>query len=242
MTIERYPRRARRYHAAIYIATLLLLATGWWLLAGREGQPSPLARLLNVPDVTLHVWFGWALVLVALAPLPFALRGVIAFVRETIRRDRGDLRWLIRWPLSVITGRFPRHEGHFDPGQRLANVAIVVLLVLLIGTGVALTVIHVGPVFAILDSVHRLATIAFTVVIVGHIVVAAGVLPGYRGAWRSMHLGGRLSLDTARRLWPGWTERTLRAKATPKDRNASRPRSNEADTTTPISGRPTHAA
>jgi hypothetical protein len=48
-------------------------------------------------------------------------------------------------------------------------------------------------------------------VIVGHIVVAAGILPGYRGAWRSMHLGGRVSLDTARRLWPGWTERRLAA-------------------------------
>ena len=39
MTVERYRRSARRYHAAVYVLTLLLLATGWWLLAGREGQP-----------------------------------------------------------------------------------------------------------------------------------------------------------------------------------------------------------
>ena len=31
--------------------------------------------------------------------------------------------------------------------------------------------------------------------------------PGYRGAWRSMHLGGRLDRAVARRLWPGWLER-----------------------------------
>jgi cytochrome b subunit of formate dehydrogenase len=37
MRIERYPRSARRFHTAIYVVTLLLLATGWWLLAGREG-------------------------------------------------------------------------------------------------------------------------------------------------------------------------------------------------------------
>ena len=107
----------------------------------------------------------------------------------------------------MFTGRFRRHEGHFDPGQRLANVAIVGLLALLIVSGVGLVVVHAGPLFAALNLVHRISTIAFTVVIVGHIVVATGILPGYEGVWRSMHLGGRLSLDTACRLWPGWTER-----------------------------------
>jgi hypothetical protein len=74
---------------------------------------------------------------------------------------------------------------------------------------VALVFVKVGPAFAFLAAVHRLATIAFTVVILGHVIVAIGVLPGYRGAWRSMHLGGRLRLDTARRLWPGWTDREV---------------------------------
>jgi len=48
-----------------------------------------------------------------------------------------------------------------------------------------------------------------TPVILGHVLVAIGVLPGYRGVWRSMHLGGHLREETARRVWPGWTERTL---------------------------------
>ena len=210
MRIERYPRSARRFHTAIYVVTLLLLATGWWLLAGREGQPSPIAQLTGIPDARLHVWLGWQLVIVALAPLPFALRGIRTFVRETARFDRGDVRWLVRLPVAAFTGRFRRHEGHFDPGQRLANVAIVGLLVVLVASGVGLLVVHGGPLFAALNLVHRISTIAFTVVILGHIVVAAGILPGYRGVWRSMHLGGRLSLDTARRLWPGWTERHIR--------------------------------
>jgi formate dehydrogenase subunit gamma len=209
MTVERYPRSARRYHAAIYVVTLLLLATGWWLLTGREGDPSPIARLLGVPDARIHVWLGWALVVTAAAPLPFALRGVAGFVRETLRRDRGDLRWLAHLPAAIVTGRFPRHEGHFDPGQRIANVAIVGLLGTLIVSGVGLVMVHAGPLFAVLAAVHRVATIAFTIVIVGHVVVAIGILPGYRGAWRSMHLGGRVRVDTARRLWPGWTERAL---------------------------------
>lgn len=123
MTIERYRRSTRRYHAAVYATTLLLLATGWWL-AGREGTPSPLALVTGVPDVELHVWFGWALLLVAVLPLPFALRGVATFVRETIRVDPGDRAWLVRWPIAIATGRFPRHEGHFDPGQSRARTAI----------------------------------------------------------------------------------------------------------------------
>jgi cytochrome b subunit of formate dehydrogenase len=209
MTIERYPRSARRYHTAVYLATLLLLTTGWWLLAGREGDPSPLAVITGVPDVQLHVWFGWALVVAAIVPLPFALRGVSAFVRETARVDRDDLGWLVRWPVAIVTGRFPRHDGHFDPGQRLANIAIVALLAALVVTGVALVFIKVGPAFAVLAAIHRAATIAFTIVVAGHVFIAVGILPGYRGVWRAMHLGGRLRLDTARRLWPGWTDRQV---------------------------------
>src|SRR5262245_2875552 len=217
MRIERYSRSARRFHTAIYVVTLLLLATGWWLLAGREGQPSPIAQLTGIPDARLHVMLGWVLVIVALVPLPFFVRGIVTFIRETARYDRGDASWLVRLPVAAFTGRFRRHEGHFDPGQRLANVAIVGLLATLVVTGVGLVVIHAGPLFAVLNVIHRLSTIAFTIVIVGHIVVAAGILPGYRGAWRSMHLGGRVSLDTARRLWPGWTERHM-AEAESEDR------------------------
>jgi formate dehydrogenase subunit gamma len=209
MTLERYPRSARRFHTAVYTLTLLLLASGWWLLGGREGQPTPIARLTGVPDVVLHVWLGWALLAIAILPLAFATRGVIGFVRETLRYDRGDVGWLLRWPVGVFTGRFGRHEGHFDPGQRLANVAIVGMLVILIITGVGLVFVHVGPFFAILAQLHRLATIAFTIVIVGHIVIALGILPGYRGVWRSMHLGGRVPVDAARRVWPGWTEQRI---------------------------------
>jgi cytochrome b subunit of formate dehydrogenase len=207
MTIERYRRRFRRFHTAVYVVTLLLLGSGWWLLAGGEGRPTPLARLTGIPDTEIHVWLGWALLVIGVLPLAFAMRSVIGFARETLRYDRGDVGWLLRWPIGVVSGRFRRHEGHFDPGQRLANVAIVGLLALLIGTGIGLVFVHVGPAFAILALVHRLATIAFTAVIAGHILIASGVLPGYRGVWRSMHLGGKLRIETARRIWPGWTER-----------------------------------
>ena len=41
------------------------------------------------------------------------------------------------------------------------------------------------------------------------LLIALGVLPGYRGVWRSMHFSGRIPIETAWRVWPGWTERAL---------------------------------
>jgi formate dehydrogenase subunit gamma len=135
---------------------------------------------------------------------------VATFVRETFRRDPGDLRWWRRWPAAVVTGRFARHEGAFDPGQRVMNMALVGGLAVLTTTGIGLSLIHGGPAFAWLDRVHRVTGVVVTLAAAGHVLVAAGVLPGYRGVWRSMHLGGRVRADTARRLWPAWTERADR--------------------------------
>lgn len=51
--------------------------------------------------------------------------------------------------------------------------------------------------------------------IVGHVVVASGALPGYRGVWRSMHGRRGVTEETARRLWPTWARRRLDADRLP---------------------------
>jgi formate dehydrogenase subunit gamma len=205
-TVERYDRRTRWFHAAVYILVLVLLGTGWWLIAGREGDPSPAAALTGVPDTELHKMAGWALIVVALAALVVGRKGVITFLRGSLRFRRGDLGWFARWPKAVFTGRFGYHDGHFDPGQRILNLALLVTLGLLVVSGGGLVLLHGGPVFAVLDRVHKWATYAVTALIFGHVVVAAGILPGYRGVWRSMHLGGKLDTGVARRLWPAWSQ------------------------------------
>ena len=205
--VERYRRRARWFHAAAYIAVGLLLATGWWLLLGQEGNPSLLANLTGIPDTSLHKMIGWGFVGVAFGGI--ALLGweaTATFVRESVRFKRSDALWFARWPAAILTGRFARHEGHLDPGQRIANMVIVVGLMVLTTSGIGLVAVHGGPVFVWLLRVHVWATYVVTLMIGGHILIASGLLPGYRGAWRSMHLGGRLDPRVAKRLWPAWFE------------------------------------
>jgi cytochrome b subunit of formate dehydrogenase len=218
-TVERYNRRTRWFHAGVYLSGLILLGTGWWLALGYEGRPSPLARLFRTPDTVLHTNIGWFMAGLSVVGLAFGWRAMRSFVAETIRVDKGDGRWLLRWPKAVFTGRFARHEGHFDPGQRILNVALTIGLVVLIGSGVGMAWLSGGPVFAVLVRLHIWSTYAVTPLIIGHIVVAAGILPGYRGVWRSMHLGGRLDTAVARRLWPGWLDGAQR-----RERNAVRER------------------
>src|SRR5262245_48699598 len=207
--LTRHSRRARWLHAAIYLLTIPLIWTGGWLLFGKEGDPSFVARAFHVADVRLHVWAGRALALVAFVAIALGHRGVRTFVRETFRRDAGDARWWARWPRAILTGAFARHEGTFDPGQRVANVLIVGGLLALTASGIALTLLHGGPVFAWLAKIHLWTAVVVTPVILGHVLVSVGVLPGYRGVWHSMHLGGRVPEETARRVWPGWTEREV---------------------------------
>lgn len=205
--VERHNRRTRWFHAGVYGCVLVLLATGWWLLTGQEGQPSPLARVTGIADARLHTVVGWVLGGLAAAGVVFGWRAARTLLRDSVRFRHGDLRWFRRWPAAVFTGRFPRHDGHFDPGQRVANLVLVVLLAALVGSGVGLALIPGGPAFRWLHLVHRWSTYLITPVLLGHILIAAGILPGYRGAWRAMHLGGRLPVQVARRLWPGWLDR-----------------------------------
>jgi formate dehydrogenase subunit gamma len=158
--------------------------------------------VLGAPDTEVHRTGGWVLVGLAVCGVTLGERAAWTFVRETARLDRGDGRWFRRWPVGALTGRFAPHRGHFDPGQRLANVAFVATLGTLIGSGIALTTLSGGSTFATLVKVHRGATYALTALVVGHVVLVSGVLPGYRGAWRAMLGRGGVTVATTRRLWP----------------------------------------
>jgi formate dehydrogenase subunit gamma len=192
----------RWFHGATFAVTAVLLATGWWLRTGHEGQPSLVARVFDAPDTDVHTNAGWLLVAVLGVGVTVGVRAAWTFARETLRVDRGDPRWLLRWPVGALTGRFARHDGHFDPGQRLANVAFVGAFATVVVSGVALTTLSGGPTFATMVRVHRGATYVLTALVIGHLVLVSGLLPGYRGVWRAMVGRGRIPRRIARRLWP----------------------------------------
>jgi formate dehydrogenase subunit gamma len=223
VTVVRNNAATRWFHAAVFVATAVLLATGWWLRGGNEGRPSALADLLGAPDTEIHRRAGWALAGIASAGLTLGVRAAWTFTRETVRVDRGDGRWFRRWPAGALTGRFARHEGHFDPGQRLANLAFVATLGTLVGSGVAMTTLSGGPTFATLVRVHRGATYVLTVLVIGHVVVVSGLLPGYRGVWRAMVGRGRVPARTVRRIWPASSPETNRSHRPPCSREDRQP-------------------
>ena len=199
--VQRYGRTARWFHAVVYLLVLILLAGGWWFVVDRYQNPA------LGPDTLIHEVAGLLLVLVTVLYAGTRARAVRGFIRESTTREPGDSRWLAAWPRAAVTGRFERHDGQYDPGQRMANLVMVVTLGLIAVSGLSLLLLPgSGDSFKALE-IHRWATFALTPVILGHIVVASGVLPGYRGVWRSMHLGGRLPVGVARRIWPGWTDR-----------------------------------
>lgn len=201
-TVERYNRAARWFHVGVYLLVLVLLGTGWWFLTVGYEQPSPLARLTGEPDGVVHELTGFAFAGLAAVGIVRGFRAVRFFLAESLRFRRTDLRWFARWPAAAFTGRFAPHHGHFDPGQRVANAVMVITLAALLATGFGMLYLPPGPIGDLCYPLHRWSTFAATPVLLGHIVVAAGVLPGYRGVWRSMHLGGRLPDEVARRIWP----------------------------------------
>jgi cytochrome b subunit of formate dehydrogenase len=212
-TVPRNNGKTRWLHAGVYLTVLLLLFTGWWLTLGAEGDASVLSQLSGLPDTELHEWTGWVFAGLAALGVLLGWRAARTLLVDSVRYRRTDLRWFRRWPAAVFTGRFDRHEGHFDPGQRIMNLVMIVLLLALVVSGIGLVTVSGGPEFVWYNRIHRWATYLLTPVLIGHIVVAAGLLPGYRGVWRAMHLGGRLRTGVAERLWPAWLERE-RAKPT----------------------------
>src|SRR5262249_4387369 len=148
------------------LPTLVLLGTGWWLLQGHEGQPTFLARWLDLPDVEIHRRAGWVLAGGGAAGIVLRAPGTRTLVPETLRADRGDGRWLAAWPRGVLTGRFRSHRGHFDPGQRIANVLFALTLLTVVGSGIALTQLPGGSTFALMVKIHRYATYVLTPLVI----------------------------------------------------------------------------
>ncbi|HET9477133.1 MAG TPA: cytochrome b/b6 domain-containing protein [Dehalococcoidia bacterium] len=212
--------RARGLHAAVFLAAGFLLLSGMAIMG--EGVPE-LQTLLggHVATGRYHRWAGLGLVITLVLLVPVLRpRAVLTFVRESTSFSMPDLQWLRSLPgvaLGLSRQSLPWHRGHFDPGQRLFNLALVAAFLALSVTGILMAFPdRFQPlVFAWSLRIHRIATWLFVALAAAHIFVASGLLPGYRGVWRAMLGSGRVDQSLAQRLWPGWAERADAADKVP---------------------------
>jgi formate dehydrogenase subunit gamma len=237
-TTERLLRNrpvARRLHAAVYLLTGFLFLSGLAVLG--EGRPAIEALLGgHVAAARWHRWVGFGLM--GLGVLVAVLRPGTStwFLAESARFGRRDLVWFVRHPRFLLRpARYAsaRHDGHFDPGQRVFNVVVVVSLLVLAVTGAVMSFPQrfVPVAFAASLQIHRAITWVLGIAVAGHLVVVSGLFRGYRGVWRAMHSDGRVRITLAQVLWPEWArdqeggrppERparpTIRPRTTPRRR------------------------
>jgi cytochrome b subunit of formate dehydrogenase len=217
--ILRNGRRARWLHALVYLTTVFLAYSGIAVL--EEGRPA-LADVLggHVPAATSHRWVGYGLLVVAALVVVVWWRAAGRFLSDSVEFRRSDGRWLAGYPRMALARRrpapAPHHAGHFDPGQRVFNILLLLALFVLGATGVVLGMPQrfLPAAFAWSFRIHKLTTWVLIGLVAGHLLLASGLLPGYRGVWRAMHRDGRVPATTAARLWPAWAGLSYRQAPT----------------------------
>jgi cytochrome b subunit of formate dehydrogenase len=216
--VLRNGRRARWLHALAYLTTVFLTYSGIAVL--EEGRPA-LARVLggHVPAATWHRWVGYGLLVAAVLVVMVWWRAAGRFLSDSVEFRRSDVSWFAGYPRMALAPRrpapAPHHSGHFDPGQRIFNILLLLALAVLGATGVVLGMPErfVPAVFGWSLRIHKLTTWVLLGLVAGHLLLTSGLLPGYRGVWRAMHRDGRVPGATAGRLWPAWTAATRGAAA-----------------------------
>jgi cytochrome b subunit of formate dehydrogenase len=224
--VVRNGRRARWLHTLVYLSTLFLAYTGIAvLLEGHPGLSRPFGG--HVPTATSHRLVGYGLLIFAALVALVWWRAAGRFAANSVRFSRLDLRWLAGYPrMALAPGRSQPapHRGHFDPGQRVFNVLLVLTFLVLGVTGIVMGMPErfLPSVFGWSLRIHELATWVLIGLVAGHLLLASGLLPGYRGVWRAMHLGGRVPAATARRLWPLWSTAPQRQRAVAQNAGGAR--------------------
>lgn len=210
MPLLRNARSPRRIHAGLYLVTGFLLLSG--ISVAGEGYPF-LANLIggHVAAAGWHRWVGFGLIGAGLLLPALRPRAALRFLTESIRFGKGDLRWFVAYPGFVLAPRSHdpgHHGGHFDPGQRVLNCLILLSFMALSVSGIIMSFPQrlTPTAFAVSFKIHVVATVVLAASVAGHVLVASGLLSAYRGVWRAMHGGGRVSAKLATKLWPVWAE------------------------------------
>jgi cytochrome b subunit of formate dehydrogenase len=176
------------------------------------GEGSPALEGLfggHVATGRWHRWVGFGLLSLGVVVAVMRPRAATWFLAQSWRFGRQDLEWFARHPRFLLrpSRNAPApHDGHFDPGQRVFNLVVMVSLLALAATGSVMSFPQrfVPAAFAVSLQIHLVATWILGVAVAGHLVVVSGVFRGYRGVWRAVHRDGRVAAALGETLWPTW--------------------------------------
>jgi formate dehydrogenase gamma subunit len=190
--VQRFTVSERAVHWLTALAFFNLLFSG--LVVGRRG--------------TFHdVMYAWHLVSagvlvggVALIVLAGNRRALRRTARELGRLHVEDREWLRTIPVRLLEGAPEPPAARFNAGQKVNFALVCILLTALYVTGV--DTIVAGTHHNLIFGAHKLATIAFCVLMAGHLYMAL-VNRATRPALRGM-LTGEVDREWARKHYQRW--------------------------------------
>lgn len=124
--------------------------------------------------------------------------------------------WL--WPRSFLKNLLSPgnpsvafHAGRFHPAQRLVFIVLFCMVALVGASGVYLYILPTAPqwVFLLAIRAHIYGAWMMMAVLCLHVLGGLGILPTHRGLLRAMFGDGTVPIQTARTLWPAWTQQQL---------------------------------
>jgi cytochrome b subunit of formate dehydrogenase len=205
--IPRHAFPARVFHNLHLVLYAILLFSGLQYYL-------PLARGAGFLWFPVYVHRAAGLALVAM-PWPYLLmhrRRVLVFLNHYISWRKTDLLWLWRFPAYFLFPakiRLPETKDKINAGQKLVGGLLIAVTALMGISGLLRLAATLLPPVILLRAqlLHQIALLPLIALLAGHILVGSGIHPRYRGVWRSMFGGGKLTRQLAREHWPVWLSR-----------------------------------
>jgi formate dehydrogenase subunit gamma len=193
MRVQRFTVSERGVHWLTAAAFFSMLISG--LVVGRRG---------TFHDVMYALHLASAGVLVAGVALIATLgnrRALGRAARDLRQLDAQDREWLAALRARLLAGAPEPPAGRFNAGQKVNFLLVCILLGALLVSGV--DTIIAGTQQNLIFAVHKVATIAISVLVAGHLYMAL-VNRATRHAMRGM-LTGEVDREWAQTHHPRWT-------------------------------------
>ncbi len=190
--VQRFTVSERAVHWLTALAFFSLLLSG--LVVGRRGTFHDVMYVWHLASAAVLVG-GVALIVVAGNRRALGRTG-----RELGSLNVEDREWLAAIPARLLSGASEPPAARFNAGQKVNFLLVCILLVVLYVTGV--DTIIAGTHHNLIFGGHKLATIAFCVLVAGHLYMALfnrATRPALRGM-----LNGEVDREWASRHYPRW--------------------------------------